>query len=148
MRDRAMIHASAEAVWEVLRNPKNMPRWNKKCLRVQEDRTSLIIGTQFSATFRLSGPANECTGEVIEFDPGRCLRIRYFGMNRGMPGDVVETFRLDTSNGKTRVRHDVDMTHAGLPWWIKPIIWLINQIGRKTGPGPVDGLKRLVEAGG
>ncbi len=147
MRDRAVINATAEAIWKVLCNPQNMPRWNSKCLTLKSGQTNLMVGNQFRATFRLTGPANECTCEVMEFEPARSFRLRYFDMGRGIRGEVFESFRLKSDGNRTRVWHEVDLTHAGLPWWIKPVIWLINSIGRKSGPGPVDGLKRLVEAG-
>lgn len=63
----------------------------------------------------------------------------------GPAGYVDETFRLQPVRQGTRIVHEVDFTHSGLPRWLKVFMKVMDVVGRKAGRSSLDGIQELVE---
>ena len=58
---------------------------------------------------------------------------------------VDETYVLRAIEEGTKVLHEVNFSHAGLPWFLKALLKAIHLVGRPPGKSPLDGLKELAE---
>lgn len=145
LRDRIDVKARAAQVWDVLDDPGLMERWNPKCVRCESDRRHVQVGLRYRASFRLSGPERESQCEVLTCVPGELLTTRFLTEGPGPAGYVDETFRLRPCGDGTRVIHEVDFTHSGLPRWLQVFMKVMDVVGRKVGKASLEGIKELVD---
>lgn len=145
LRDRIDVRASAAQVWEVLGDPTLMELWNPKCVRCETDRRQVHVGLRYRASFRLSGPERASRCEVMACTPGELLTTRFHTEGPGPAGYVDETFRLLPQGEGTRIVHEVDFTHSGLPRWLQAFMKVVDLMGRKVGKSSLDGIRELAE---
>lgn len=139
IREQIDIALPPEPIWEMLRFAEYLELWNPKCVRSTGPGRELRVGDRFQATHKLSRETTSDV-EVLAMVPQRELVLRYYP--REMGGYVDETITLEPiSPTRTRVRHATDMTHSSIPKWVRPLIWFLTRFGKKTGPGPLDGLR-------
>lgn len=145
LRDRLDVRASPAHVWDVLADPALMELWNPKCVRCQVDRQHVSVGLRYRASFRLSGPERQSDCEVLACIPGELLTTRFSTEAPGPAGYVDETFRLKPLAEGTRIVHEADFTHSGLPRWLRVFMKVVDLVGRKVGKSSLEGIKELVE---
>ena len=121
LKSSKKINSSAVAIWEILRDPGNMPSWNPKCHTSSGNR-DVAVGSHFEATFKL--PSAKAGGtalcEVIELKPCEKITIRYSGDAFPSNGFADETFCLVSQGPRqTKLKLDVDFTNSGLPFYVK-----------------------------
>lgn len=145
LRDRIVVKAPVDAVWQVLADPVSMTRWNPKCVRCDAGSSRVHTGLRYRAAFRMSGPERESDCEVVVCEPQRLLVTRFLTESRRPGGYVDETFRLEARKSDTQIVHEVDFTHSGLPLWLNVIMKLMDLVGRKAGESSLDGIKSLIE---
>ncbi len=146
--DRIDVNVTTEQVWEVLDDPALMELWNPKCVRCEVDRRQVHVGLCYRASFRMSGPPRETDCEILACRPCELLTTRFF-MEAPVPvGHVDETFRLRPHQQGTRIVHEVDFTHSGLPRWLQVFMKVMDLVGRKAGKSSLDGIKELAEVPG
>jgi len=143
--DRIDVCANPEQIWEVLDDPALMELWNPKCVQCAADRHQVHLGLRYRASFRMSGPPRESHCEVMACRPCELLTTRFLMEAPGPTGYVDETFRLRAHRGGTRIAHEVDFTHSGLPRWLQVFMKVMDLVGRKAGKSSLDGIKELVE---
>jgi uncharacterized protein YndB with AHSA1/START domain len=99
-----IIEAPPEDVWEIISDPRNLPRWNqhiKKVKGVSED--GLKPGSRYTTSLRVVGVPFDVQAEVIEIDPPRYSEIRLTG-----PLDaVVRTWVRPIGKRRSRLDHEV-----------------------------------------
>ena len=139
------LNSSDYDVWEILRDPGNMPAWNPKCYTSTGNR-DVTVGSHFEATFKLRGKtARTALCEVIELKPCEKITIRYSGEAFPANGYVDETFYLISQGPRqTKLELVVDFTHSGLPLYFKFIMWAISSLGHQAGPSSLDGIENLL----
>lgn len=140
-------NASVNEIWEILKDPENMPAWNPKCRDCRGVPENIVPGSCFEAIFVLGGKSNNAFCEVADYRPSEKITIRFSGpafkTNRNF---VDETFLfIPKSPRRCLVRHEVDFSYSGLPFIIKFLMWFIHMFGFKAGPGPLDGIRDLLE---
>jgi uncharacterized protein YndB with AHSA1/START domain len=145
--ERTRMNATAERIWTVLRDPGYMSQWNPRCVRCEAGEDTMRAGLRFKATMRFGGgPERQLDCEVIECEPQRSLTLRFSGEASGGTDEYVdETYVFQPVDGGTKTLHKTDFSHSGLPWFLKAVMKVIDLVGHKAGPSPLDGLKRLAE---
>ena len=105
------------------------------------------VGLRFKATMRFGGgPERQLDCEVITCEPERILTLRFSGeASSGTDEYVDETYVLQPVEGGTKVVHETDFSHAGLPWFLKVVLKVIHLVGRPQGKSPLEGLRELAE---
>lgn len=146
IRDKAIINAPASVIWEFLKDPSMMIYWNPKCIACQTSDHEAKVGMTFTVTYRMSSREQQITCTVLVCEPERQLTIQHSGLIDMPSAYVDETFFLEPiSDERTRVRHHVDMTHSGMPWFIRVLFKVIQTIGTKHGKSSLDALAELVD---
>jgi len=147
LRERTRMNATAERIWAVLCDPGRMSRWNPHCVRCDAGEDTMNVGLRFKAAMRFgSRPERQLDCEVIECEPQRSLTLRFSGEASGGTDEYVdETYVFQPVDGGTKVLHETDFSHSGLPWFLKVVMKVIDLVGHKGGPSPLDGLKGLAE---
>lgn len=135
----------ASDLWVVVRDPGNMPAWNPNCIaasRVEGEG----LGSQFKATFKMNEKAHQAKGEIISLEEEKEISLRYvFGSESPKLGSIDESYIITSTGSDTsKLRHEIDFTHSGLPWWAKLLISVIGRFGRKVGPDPLDGIAEVL----
>jgi len=150
LRERIQTDATAEQVWAVLADPGSMVRWNPHCESCEAGESTMRVGLRFKATMRFGhGPERQLDCQVIECEPQRLLTLRFSGEVLPDPAEYVEeTYLLQSVEGGTKVLHEVDFSHSGLPWFLKAVLKVIDLVGHKGGQSPLEGLKELAEESG
>lgn len=145
--DEGFISGSPDRVWSVLEDVELMPLWNHKCVACDARGTKAYNGLRFSATFKMSGPASRASCEVVALDPRIRITFRYILESTHKGRHVDETFHLDAlENGKqVRLRHELCISNAPIPFWLKCLAWIMSRIGEKRGLSSIDGIRNLVE---
>ena len=103
LRDRITIRCAPEVVWAVLAEPSFMPAWNPKCVSCQAPRGPIHVGDRYTAIFRMKGPEQEASCEVLECVSLQRLTVRYSGAGFPNGGHVEETFQLTPTSAGTRL---------------------------------------------
>ena len=147
LRDRMDVEATAEQVWEVLADPSLMELWNPKCVSCSVPGGPARVGLRYQASFRLSGPEQQTDCEIIDCRPREVLVTRMAVNHPKSPGYVDETFRLLPHGDGTRIEHEVDFAHSGLPRWLMAFMKVMDMVGRKVGKSSLDGIGELLEPG-
>ena len=104
VRASEIVEASPESVWEIISDPRNLPRWNqhiKKVTGVPED--GLKQGSRYTTSLRVLGVPFRVQAQVLEVDPPRYAVVRLSG-----PIDaVVRTWVRPAGKRRSRLEHEV-----------------------------------------
>jgi uncharacterized protein YndB with AHSA1/START domain len=104
VRAAEIVEASPADVWEIISDPRNLPRWNqhiKKVTGVSVD--GLKPGSRYTTSLRVVGVPFDVQAEVLEIDPPRYSEIRLTG-----PLDaVVRTWVRPIGKRRSRLEHEV-----------------------------------------
>lgn len=104
VRASEIVDASPESVWEIIADPRNLPRWNqhiKKVRGVPED--GLKPGARYTTSLRVLGVPFNVEAEVLQIDRPRYAEIRLSG-----PLDaVVRTWVRPAGKRRSRLEHEV-----------------------------------------
>lgn len=122
-----------------------MPAWNEKC--VECGSSGIGEGSEFNAVFEMSGKRSEAKGEVIEYVLHKRIRYRYEYVDDSKLGSVEEVYVISTlGRDGTKLRHEVNLKNAAMPFWVKLLAAILGKIGREAGKGPLDGIEELLTA--
>jgi carbon monoxide dehydrogenase subunit G len=106
------VDAPPDKVWNVVSDPRNLPRWDRHISRVEGvPANGLHAGSEYDTEVRLLGARSRTTSKVIEIDPPSYAKVRV----RGLIDATVETWVEPTADGKTRLRHRVRYRFRGGP---------------------------------
>lgn len=104
------VRAPQRAVWAVVADPRNLPRWDRHIVGVEgapED--GLRPGSSYWTRVRFLGVQARVRADVLELRPPRYARLRLSGVVDG----VVETWLDPLGEGRTRLRHRVEYRFRG-----------------------------------
>lgn len=99
------IAASPERVWDVLTKPADVPElWFGAVVE-----TDWQVGSPITWTGEWQGKAYQDKGEILAFEPGRCLQLTHFSPLTGQP-DVPENYHTltYTLTGATHLKLEQD----------------------------------------
>jgi uncharacterized protein YndB with AHSA1/START domain len=146
MLEQIDIAAPVEVVWPFVADPVRMAKWQPKIASV----TSITagearLGARYRIVFRMNGREQPFTTTIEKFEPPVRVVFLHVGQKERT---VRETFDLAPSadKGHTNVRHEIDLSDSGIPWYWKPVIAFITRFGQPQGDGPLEHLKRHVES--
>lgn len=106
------IDAPPRAVWGVVANPENLPRWDRHIYEVKGvPKAGLARGTEYTTGVRFMGARAHASARVLEIEPERYSKIEIHGLVDG----VVETWLEPLDGGRTRLRHRVAYRFKGGP---------------------------------
>ncbi len=108
----ADIDAPAEEVWNVVANPKNLPRWNRHISSVEgvpDD--GLRKGSQYTAQLTFMGVRGKTTATIVELRRPRYAKVRLAGIVEA----TVETWLEPRDGAKTALRHRIEYRFKGGP---------------------------------
>ena len=73
------VDAPPEKVWKVIANPRNLPMWDRHITKVEGAPTNgLSKGSSYTTSIRFMGVGAKVEAEVLEIDPPRYSKIRWF----------------------------------------------------------------------
>ena len=104
VRASEIVEASPESVWEIISDPRNLPRWNqhiKKVTGVPED--GLKPGSRYTTSLRTVGVPFDVDAEVLKIDPPRYAEIRLTGPLEA----TVRTWVRPAGKQRSRLEHEV-----------------------------------------
>jgi uncharacterized membrane protein len=107
------IQASPERVWEVVADPRNLPRWDHHIESVDgvpED--GVREGTEYTATVRLVALRARVGARVMKLRPHEYAKVRLDGLIDG----TVQTWLEPLKGGNTRLRHRIQYRFKGGPF--------------------------------
>ena len=107
-----VIDAPWEAVWAVVADPRNLPRWDHRISEVNGvPETGLDRGTEYMTAVKFMGATAHTSAKVLELDPGRYSKVEL----RGLVDGTVETWLEPLNGDRTRLRHRVSFRFKGGP---------------------------------
>jgi uncharacterized membrane protein len=113
VRQWTVVDATPEEVWEVVADPRNLPRWSRYVRSVDgvpED--GLRTGSTYWTDIGAMGVDVRVKADVEEIDPPRFARVRLSG-----PVDaVVRTWIRPVGTRRSRLEHEVDYRLRGGPF--------------------------------
>ena len=112
VRQWTVVDATPEEVWEVVSDPRNLPRWNRSIRSVHDvPEDGLKSGSTYWTEIGGMGVNVRVKAEVEDIDPPRFARIRLSG-----PVDaVVRTWVRPVGTRRSRLEHEVDYRLRGGP---------------------------------
>ncbi|MCG8632946.1 MAG: SRPBCC family protein [Desulfobacterales bacterium] len=146
IKESTIVNCSVDDIWDILKDPGNMPAWNPKCHTCDAGKT-ISIGSSFDATFRLGSKEKKTSCRIMDLKPGEKITIRYSGeaFSTG-DGFVDETFTLVYQGVRqTKLVLEVDFSQSELPFLIKSIMWFLSRFGQKSGKSSLDGIRSILE---
>ena len=147
LRDSVVIEREPDAVWAVLTDLRQLPRWNPKVVSVEpQSPGNFRQGYRYRVTYRMSDRENAVMQEVAVFEPPARLEIRATGGRMPASGIVHERYELRRLPSGTEVVQLIDLRHSGIPWAWRVFMAVIHRVGRPTGTRYLENLKALVES--
>jgi len=105
------IEATPEEVWNVVSDPRNLPKWDRHILSVRgvpDD--GLQEGVRYVTELKMLGVRGTVEAEVLEIDPPKRSRIRL----RGLLDATVNTIISPLAGGRrSLLEHDVEYHFRG-----------------------------------
>src|SRR5947209_18814878 len=116
------VDAPPNAVWKVVADPHNLPRWDRHIASVRGlPADGLHEGAEYTTEIRFMGARAHATSRVVEFRPPEYSKVRLNGLIDG----TVETWLEPLDGGRrTRLRHRVEYRFIGGP---------IGRLGARAG---------------
>jgi uncharacterized membrane protein len=112
IRTEVEVHAPQEKVWQVVSDPRNLPRWDRHVVAVRGVPSGgLKVGTRYTTDVRFMGVTAHFNATVLALDPERFAKVRLSGWIEG----VVETTVEPISGHRTRLAQRVDYRFHGGP---------------------------------
>ena len=106
------VDAPPEDVWEVVSDPKNLPRWNRHIVSVEGiPRNGLAKGSEYTAHISFMGVHARTDATVVELRRPEYAKVRLSGIVEA----TVETWLEPRDRGRTRLRHRIDYRFRGGP---------------------------------
>ena len=107
----AEIDAPIEEVWEVVSDPRNLPRWNRRITKVHGvPRDGLHEGAEYTTVVSFAGVGAHVDAEVLEMKAPEYSKIRLSGPVL----DAIVTTHLEPINDhRTKLEHVVDYEMRG-----------------------------------
>ena len=145
------ISAPPLAVWAQIADPQRMADWHAKLLEVRRKSTGPVYpGERFETTYAMSRTRSKhshAEAEVLRCEPGTTLVLRHHFAEKGERRHVDESYVLQprAEGRQTRVEQSVDFGGAGMPLWVRALMWCITRTGEPRGEGILAPLKRVCE---
>ena len=147
------IAARPEQVWPFLVDPQRMADWHAKLEEVRRSGAGPVyVGERFGTTYIMSKKKQnrqDSEAEVLRCEPWTTLVLRHRILEQGPNRYVEETFQLSprAEGAETHVEHTVDFGRAGMPLWVRALMWFITRFGEPRGEGILEPLKSTCEVG-
>ncbi|HZB03751.1 MAG TPA: SRPBCC family protein [Actinomycetota bacterium] len=144
IRESAIVDASPEEVWEVVSDPRNLPRWNRYIRAVHDaPEDGVAEGDRYWTEMGGFGVRIRVRAQVLEMVPTRYSKIRLTGPIEA----IVQTWIRPAGRRRSRLEHQVDYHVPG-----GPIGSVVARVLRRLGAAPmlrrgVRAQKRQVEEG-
>ena len=105
------VDAPPEAVWGIVSDPRNLPKWDRRITRVHGvPRTGIEEGTEYTSIMSFMGVRAHVDVEVLELKPPEHSRIRLSGPVL----DAIVTTRVSPlDDGRSLLEHVVDYEFRG-----------------------------------
>lgn len=104
------IDAPIPDVWEVVSDPRNLPRWDRRVVAVKDPPPrGLEIGSRYTAVVGFMGVRARVACEVMDVRAAEYAKIHL----RGLVEATVETWLRTLDENRTLLRHRVDYRFAG-----------------------------------
>jgi uncharacterized protein YndB with AHSA1/START domain len=112
IRESLIVEAPPEEVWEVVADPRNLPRWNRFIRSVRDvPENGLRAGSRYSTVLGGPGVSVKVRAVVEELEPPRYSRVRLSG-----PLDaVITTWVRPAGSRRSRLEHEVEYHLPGGP---------------------------------
>ena len=105
------VDAPIEEVWEVVADPRNLPRWNRRITKVHGvPREGLDEGTEYTTVVSFAGVGAHIDAEVLEIKRPQYSKIRLSGP---VLDAIVTTHLTPIDEHHTRVEHVVEYDMRG-----------------------------------
>ena len=112
IRTEVEVHAPQAKVWQVVSDPRNLPRWDRHVVAVRGVPSGgLKVGTRYTGDVRFMGVTVHFNATVLVLDAERFAKVRLSGPIEG----VVETTVEPISDDRTRLTQRVDYRFLGGP---------------------------------
>ena len=129
------VDATAEDVWKVVADPRNLQRWDRHIALVEGAQGELRAGDRYTTELRFMGARARAHMKVIALTPNRYSKVAMDGVVDG----TVETWLEPLDGDRTRLRHRVEYRFRG-----GPLGEVAGRAVRMMGAGTI--LKRGVQA--
>ena len=104
------VDAPRDEVWTVVADPKNLPRWNRHVVAVEDiPEDGLREGSRYTTRLAFMGVQARAHATVISLRPPEYARIQLSGIVDG----TVETWLEPHGDRKTTLRHRIDYRFKG-----------------------------------
>ena len=117
--DGSQVHVSVEVdappedVWNVVADPRNLPRWDRHITKVVGvPRDGLEVGTEYTTRLTFWGVSAHVEAEVLDLKPTELSRIRLSGP---LIQATVTTHITPIEEARTTLEHDVEYRFRGGP---------------------------------
>jgi uncharacterized membrane protein len=112
IREHVIVDASPEEVWDVVADPRNLPRWNRFIRAVHDvPEDGLREGSGYWAELGGLGMSLRVRARIEELDPPRYARVRLSGPIEA----TVRTWIRPAGRRRARLEHEVDYRLRGGP---------------------------------
>ena len=105
-----VVDASADDVWSVVSDPRNLPKWDHRIGRVVDPpKNGLSAGVKYQTELQFLGARALVPCEVEEVEPAEYARIRL----RGVLSATVETWLHELPGERTHLSHRIEYRFRG-----------------------------------
>ncbi len=144
--ESTIIDADANAVWPHVADPLLQSEWNPKIVSIARDRDGPVLkGERFEVIYRMSSRERETQVEVKTSQrPERVVFVHRME-RQSKERFVEESYEITPHAGGVKVVQTIDLSHAGFPILLRPLIWFIHRFGWSAEEPYLDRLKNLLE---
>ncbi|MCA9231052.1 MAG: SRPBCC family protein [Planctomycetales bacterium] len=147
MKETISVSANLDQVWPFVSDPVGQATWNEKIIDVRrKSHEPLQLGEQFGITYRMSGRERDANVEVIVCNPPHEVQFRHQYRWKSQNRYAIEKYSMQQQGNLVQVVQEIDLRDAGIPWFLRPLVWFLNRYGKPVGQTTMESLKEVIEA--
>lgn len=138
-----LINRSQKDVFDFLRNPANITRWQSGVEAAEWTSTGAPgVGSTYKSLVKIPGSKSEAIFEVTHWDPP--YRYGYKSIKLSMPVNIQSSYTLTSAVQGTQLTFEAQIEAAGI---LKIAEGLLGKMAEKGDGSSIETLKQLLEAG-
>jgi uncharacterized protein YndB with AHSA1/START domain len=150
IREAVTTSASPERLWQLLSDPMLHGQWNPHIVSTEAlGSATPCAGNRYRITYELNGRRSEFDAEITEFMPPSRWAARMEERTKGDGSNfdryMVESYVVSPRGTRHHICHDVRIHNPGINIFLRALIWVIQRIGKPTGPTIMQRFAQIAE---
>ena len=146
IKENIIIDRAKEIVWEHVRDPRYMVKWNPRIKELLPEPNGLPDkGYKYNVVYEIFGRPDKFSSEIVEYSKWDHITIKHVSSEKNFAGFILEKFVLKETKNGTKLLHCLDYSKAKINFILKLYFCLLGYLRKPFGKRYLKTLKTSVE---